>query len=880
MTGRGFSAELQSHERFPSSRRSNVLSNLLQDVRFGLRMLIKNPGSTTVTVLILALTLGVNTAIFGVVDATLLKFLPVRNPQNLVMLTDPNASMVLGGMLAGERSLLTYAEFTQLRDRTTTLSDVFASQLTLERWPVRIAASAATEQVRGRLVSENYFSAFGVRPALGRIFARQDATGVGKDPYVVISYEYWRQRFGGSAAVIGTPIHLHRSTFVVIGVAAKDFRGETVGQQPNLWLPLLMQPLVMPGMDGLHDTMGNTQDKLMWLHVFGRRKAGVSIAQVQAEVAVLFRAILEASYPATMPARDRREALHQYIAVKPLRSGAFHGRNEFSEQWVLLSGLAGLVLLVACVNVANLLLARAVARSREVAIRLSIGAGRARLLCQFLTESLLLATLGGSGGILVAVIVSHVLQRILTDANDGFTVAAGIDLRVLAFTAGITLATGVLFGLVPALRATRSRLNEDLKETGRRASGSRKRTAIAKTLVVTQIALSLSLAVCAGLFLRTLWNLESVELGYPRDHLLLIHVDVLQAGYQDTRAESLLRDLAARLAQIPGVRGVSYSDRGLFSGFDGSFAVQVEGFVPRNEADIGSTGDSVGPGYFSTVGIPMLSGRAIGPQDAAAAPRVCVINEAFAKRFFADRNPLGKHVTSLQRSLVVIGVAKDIRVQSLRSAIDPKFYIPGTGSWFEVRTSGGDNTVLRTAQKVIQSVDRDLTIESAKTLQQTLKMQTGQSRLIAQLSTGFGALALVLVGIGVYGLLSYAVAQRTNEIGIRMALGAGRSRVIGMVLREMGIMIVAGMAAGVAATAAGTKLVASALYGSNNAGPRWSLAQYEHVDGATQLFRLSALDPLTIAAVVGVLCAFGLIAAYIPAARAARVDPITALRQE
>ncbi len=373
-----------------------MLSALMQDVRFGLRILAKNAGTTVLTVLTLGLALGVNTAIFSVLDGALLESLPVKNPSRLVMLTNPNASMVLGGVVPGERYLLTFPEFAQLRDRTKTFSGLCASQVTLERWTVRIAGSA--EEVRGRIVSENYFSVFGVEPALGRFFTQKDATGVGKDPYAVISYDFWQKRFNGSAAALGTPIRLHGTTVVIIGVAAKGFRGETVGEEPGVWLPLLMQPLVLPGFDGLRDTIGQSQNKMMWLHVFGRLKPGVTIAQAQAEVSVLFRGILEAGYPAAMQAEARKE----YIVVKPMGPGVFHGRKEFAEQWMLLLGLAGLVLLVACVNVATLLLARAAARTREVAIRLSIGAARTRLMRQFFTESLLLAVLGGIAGLLVS----------------------------------------------------------------------------------------------------------------------------------------------------------------------------------------------------------------------------------------------------------------------------------------------------------------------------------------------------------------------------------------------------------------------------------------------------------------------------------------------
>ncbi len=876
-------------EQFYESRRWFVLGMFMQDVRFGLRMLGKNYGTTVVTVLTMALALGVNTAIFSVLDAALLRLLPVPNADKLVMLTDPNASMVLGGLLTGERSLLTFPEFSQLRDHMKTVSGLCASQLTLERFSIQMAGSSQ-EQVRGRVVSENYFSVFGAQPAIGRFFTQNDATGRGKDPYAVVSYDYWQRRFGGSTAIIGTSIRLRRTPVVIIGVAAKGFRGETVGQQPDLWLPMLMQPLMMPGMDGLRDTLGESQDKLMWLHVFGRRKAGVTITQVQAEVSVLFRGILEADYPTTMQTEARKEALQQNVVVKPLQGGAFHGRKEFSDQWMLLLGLAILVLVVACANVANLLLARSAARIREVAIRLSIGAARSRLVSQFMTESLLLAALGGTVGLIVAEVVMHALLRILSEANEAFTIPAALDMHVLGFSAVVTLLAGMLFGLAPALRATGNTMSNNLKESGRGTIGSRDRMTFAKALVVAQVALSLLLVIGAGLFLRTLWNLQSVALGYPRDNLLLIQVDSLNAGYRGERIATLYREVARRMREIPGVRGVSYSDRGIFTGFEGSFPIgDVDGFTSQKEEDRGSTGDSVGPEYFSTIGIPILLGREFSLRDMTQAPRVCVINEAFANHFFRGTNPIGRHLTSVlsdddgksdRRRLEVIGVAKDVRVQSMRGPIDPKFYVAGGGSWFEVRTTGDPNRLLAAARKAVLAIDSKLPILSSKTLSQTLEMQNAQPRLIAQLATLFGVVALVLAAVGVYGLLSYGVARRTNEIGIRVALGADRTRIIGMILKETGSMLVLGVIAGVAVTVTGARLFATQLYGLNAAGPRWSLARYEKVDSATQLLGLNAMDPSTIGVAVVILCALGLLAGYLPAARAARLDPVHALRTE
>jgi predicted permease len=670
-------------------------------------------------------------------------------------------------------------------------------------------------------------------------------------------------------------MRFYHNTFTIIGVAAKGFRGETVTQDPDLWLPLFLQPIVMPSSDGSSAFtvfMDKDHDKFMWLHVFGRRKADVTVRQVQAEVSVLFRDILEADYPASMEAKARKKALHQQIAVKPLRTGAFHGRDEFSEQWTVLSVLAALVLLVACANVANLLLARATARSREVAIRLSIGAAKGRLIRQFLTESLLLAGLGGIAGVCVAEGALRLLLLALSRSSDSMNVDAHLDPRVLGFTAFATLLTGILFGLAPALRSARVAVNPSLRQ----------RVSLAKTLVAAQVALSFVLVMGAGLFLRTLWNLQAVSLGYPPENLLLVKVNSNQkAG--STRRKQKLTDSIRR---IPGVRAVTYSGRGLFSGFDGAAPVWVRGFTPHHDADIGSSNDSIGPAYFSTIGIPMLLGREIGPQDLAAnAPPVCVINEAFAKHFFG-KNPVGMQISSGRNTMQVIGVAKNARVRSLRANVDPKFYSVSdeTSGWdgmsFEVRTAGDPNHLLNTVRKAIPAVDADLTIESARSVSELVEEQNAQPRLIAQLCTLFGVIALILAATGIYGVLSYSVARRTNEIGIRMALGAGKNAVTGMILQETGWMIMIGMTAGVASAAALARVTAAHLYGTGPAGSWWSLARYEAVESATQLYGLRAMDPLTICAAVGILCAAGLIAAYLPAARAARVDPMHALRHD
>ena len=835
------------------------IGSFLGDIRYALRQFVRNPAFTAVAVVSLALGIGLNTAIFSVINAALLKLLPARNPNKLVMLTDPGSSLLLDGLQTGVRKLLSYAEFVQLREGATTMSEMCASELLLQRWPVRVSGGPR-EEARGRLVTENYFSAFGIEPAIGRFFTQQDGTGAGKDPYAVISYDYWQRRFGGRATVLGTPIRFFSTTVVVIGVAARNFRGETVGQDPDLWLPMMMQSAVMPGMDWLHE------NSLMWLHVFGRRKASVTIAEAQAEVSVLFHGILETEYPATMLARARKRALDQHIVVKSVRTGAFSGHDEFSEQWTILSVLAGLVLLISCANVANLLLAHATARSREVAIRLSIGATKGRLVRQVFTGSLMLAVLGSVAGILVAAGASRTLPLLLSDANDSFELAASIDSRVLGFTACAALLTGVLFGLAPALRVTQTDLNQSLKETGRNATGSGRRATFAMALIVAQVALSVLLVMGAGLFMRTLWNLQSVALGYPANNLLLVEVDSLSAGYRGARGATLYHELAGRIGAIPGVLGVTYSSLGLFSGLKWPTPIAVTGFTPRNKNDHGADIDHVGPGYFSSIGIPVLLGREIARQDMASSPHVCVVNEAFAKRFFSGRNPIGGNVTRIDDngrvSTEVVGVAKDARDYSLRGDVDPKFYVAvdqkggSPQATFEIRTTGDPKYMLNAVRKAILDFDADLPISRAGTLDQMIEVQNAQPKLIARLCTIFAVLALVLAATGIYGVLSYSVARRTSEIGIRVALGAGKGRVMRMILKETGIKIFIGMVIGVTASAAGARLV------------------------ATQLYRLGAMDPLTFGIAVSIVGVVALIAAYIPAARAAKVDPVRTLRHE
>ncbi|HEY6270697.1 MAG TPA: ABC transporter permease [Terriglobales bacterium] len=843
------------------------METLFKDLRYALRQFVRNPVFTAVAVVSLAIGIGANTAIFSILNAILLKSLPVRDPQELVILTNPNMSGVSDGLDTGERGLLTYAEYTQLRERVTTLSGLCAAESEMDRWHVHLG-NGGEEDVGGRLVSEDYFSVLGVDPAIGRFFSREDGKAPGQDPYAVISYDLWQRRFSGNTSVLGTPMRLLNTTYTIIGVTEPGFHGESVGEKPDVWLPMLMELQVMPGRDWLHEDLSTSIDKTMWLHAFGRLKPGVNQAKAQTEVDVLFRGIIENGYPAMLAPETRKQVLDQHLKLHDARTGAFGGRDDFSQQLLMLLAASGVVLLIACINVANLLLARATARHKEVGVRLSIGASRLRLVRQFLTESLVLSALGGIAGMAVAWVASRALVLLLAGRRQSLMLSPGIDWRVLVFTAGVTFLTGLIFGLVPALRGTRVNMTDSLRDTGRGITGSGGRLNLAKGLVIAQVALSLLLVIGAGLFLRTLWNLQAVELGYPKEKLLMVTVDGATAGYKGAQLSSLWRDLTDRLRALPGIQGATYSINGLFSGSESGDEIDVEGFTPQNDKDKSSRFDTAGPQYFSTVGIPLLLGREFGAQDTASSPKVCVINDAFAKKFFANRSPIGRHVTEKfgdrRTTFEVVGVAKDARDHRLRGEVPPRFYIPGDQlmdgppdwSTFEIRTAGDPEQILSAVQKTILGVNGDLPINNARPLEENIDRANDQPRMIARLCTIFGLIALLLAATGLYGVLSYGVARRTNEIGIRMALGAGRGNVIGMILRETGIMIVIGVVAGVAAAVGAAKLVASRLYG------------------------LSTMDPITLAVATVILALVALLAGYIPAARAARVNPTAALRHE
>ena len=828
-----------------------------QDLRYAARTLRAQPGFTAVAVLSLALGIGANVAIYSLIDSVLLGMLPVKDPQELVMLTDPTSRGSGTGAATGKRGLLSYEEFLQLRDETKSFSVMMASESGVSRIQVRLNGGEP-EEMRERLVSAEYFETLGVPALRGRTMSAAD----GPQPNVaVISHDYWQRRLGGRADALGARIAMRTGAFTVIGIMPPTFFGETIGDRPDVWLPLSMQAVVLPGRDWLHDNVASLQ-KTMWLHAFGRLKAGVTKDQAEAEANVVFQQGLSKYYAASPNAEMRRKFLNQRLEVRAAATGASGIRGEFGEPLTILLAASGMVLLIACANLGNLMLARATARVREVAVRQALGARKGDLVRQWLTESLLLALVGGCVGLAVAWVLR---VGLLSLVSDSIRLPESSAAGVLGFAFGLTVIAGLLLGLLPMLRVLHVEAESGLKEQGRGLTSSGKWLRAGQLVVGGQVALALPLLVGAGLLVRTLDQLQQVDLGYDKEKLLMVRVEMEPAGYEEARRQGLMERLHARVLATPGVRAASYSPHGMFLGGDSSDEVEVEGYTPKGEGDRGSRYDHVGPDYFATLGIPVRMGRGITERDHAKAPRVCVVNEAFVKQFFAGRNPIGMHVTQVygpQRNRCeVVGVVGNARKRTLRGEIEHRFFVPVAQPidvpervTFAVRTVGETAGVVAAVRRAIFAEDANLPIPIARPLTELIGERLVQDRLLARLSLGFGVVSLLLAAIGLYGVLSYGVARRTNEIGIRKALGAGEGTVVLMILRESSWLLAGGLVVGVGLAWASLRWIESRLFG------------------------VAPMDPVAIGVAVVLLGVVALGAAWLPARRAARVDPLVAIR--
>ena len=841
------------------------LVTLWQDLRYALRMLRRNPGFAAVAMLSLALGIGANTAIFSLLDAVLLKMLPVKNPEQLVFLER-------GGVPSNSKrtSNLSHAFFQQLRAQREVLDGV----CTFSNSPrVNIVVSGQAEVAQGQMVSGSFFTVLGVSALLGRTITDEDDMVPGGHPVAVISYHYWERRFARDPAIVGKSVTLNNHPFTIIGVTPQDFFGVTIGEAPDLWVPTMMYAQFVPG----RSIEQYFNAPLAFVLV--RLKPEVTEQRAGAALTGLLQQSLTAASGSQLTP-ERQQALRlQHIALTPASQGLSSLRARFSEPLRVLMAAVGLVLLIACANVANLLLVRAAARRKEIALRLALGAGRLRLIRQLLTESMLIAFAGGALGLLFARWGGGVLVALVGSGHNPIFLKLALDMRMLGFTAAVSLLAGILFGLAPTWRATGIDLTPMLKEnTGSSSGGAR--MGMGKLLVVTQVALSLLLLIGAGLFVRSLERLKSLDAGLNQENVLLVSTDPRMINYQGRQIAELYQRLLGRIKAIPGIRSVSLSRQGLLSNSGTTASVYVQGRPERLDEgrliqDSKAASDplaifpvfcQVGSEYFETVGMTILRGRGFTAQDNETAPKVAVVNETFARYYFGDENPLGRRFGGSWESrgeIEIVGVVKDAKYDNLRERPLRTYYIPylqDASSWrettFQIRTTGDPVRLVAAVRQVVREVDANLPLFNIKTLRTQVDESLVQERLIGTLSSFFGLLSLMLAAVGLYGVMAYDVRQRTHEIGIRIALGAKRTEVLKMVLRQGMMLVLFGVGLGLAVSFAATRLIAS------------------------QLFGVTATDPVTFVGVPSLLLIVALLACFMPVWRATRVDPLLALRYE
>jgi len=833
---------------------------MFQDIRYGLRVLLKKPGFTLIAVLSLALGIGANTAIFSLTDAVLIKTLPVRQPEQLVLFGNGRDIGVKLGLPNSSFDLFSYPFYRQVQQRTDVFSGV-ASLLSMQ-WNMHGFVNSngsgnEIEQMKVQLVSGTYFPVLGVNAGLGRLFMDADDQTQGGHPVAVVSYAWWQQRLGGDPAAVGKTITIDNIAYTIVGVAPKEFFGTSVGSAPDLWIPLAMEKQLPP-------THWDQRNNNNWqsLYIIGRLQNGVTAAQANSVVNLLFKQSLQSRAGEQPSARDLDDIQKANVELTPVSRGLSQLRRQFSVSLKVLMGVVALVLLIASANVANLLLAHGAARSREFAVRLAVGAGRFRLVRQLLTESALLALLGGIAGVALSTWGSRLLLRMASDGPEAVPVDVTPNLRILGFTIGVSALCAIVFGTAPALRAARTEPNTSLKNK----TSSALKNPLGKTFVVVQVALSLLLLVGAGLFVRTLINLQNVPTGFNQENAMLFQVDTSVTRYteDDPRLEALLSDVENSVRAVPGVQAASFAsytfNQGLWSG---PAYTNEQNSLTDDTREIRN--NIVGRDFFAAMGIPLVLGRTFGPEDTEHSPKVAVISESMAQRFFPNVSPLGKHFRlgepDPSGDIEVVGVVKDAKYSALTENFAPIAFYPHTQRRFAlinfvVRFSGPADSVVPQIRQAIKQVNHNLPIDDVVSLSDQIGRALVQQKLVARLATFFGLLALLLACVGLYGVMSYGVARRTNEIGIRMALGAPGGSVLWLVLREALLLVGVGLVVGVLASLALTKTAASLL------------------------FELKPNDPLTIAGATLLLAIVALVAGYLPARRASRVDPLVALRDE
>jgi predicted permease len=864
-----------TRELYRERRSLPFVETLLQDLRYASRALRKSPGFTTIAVLTLALGIGANTAIFSLIDAVLLRSLPVRDPQRLVVFqwtarNSPNLKGHYSYMscpaantdATGEHGCwFSYPMFHKFQ----ALQDAFSGVTALcGNVGLNLRGNGPASFVQAEMVSGDFFDTLGVKPALGRTLTLSDDTPVAP-PVAVLSYGYWQGAFGGNPAVVGRTIYLNNAPVTIVGVAAKEFPGLDPGRLRAIWLPLSVSAEI--GMDlfgtlsGDHPSL-RAGDDIWWVYAVARLKPGVSLVKAQAAAGALFQNDVLDPAKALFKAEDAPQLL-----LMPAPQAISGLRERFSTPLSILMAAVGMVLLVACANVAGLMLTRSATRQRELAVRLAMGAARARIVRQLLTESVALSMVGGIGGILLAYWST---QSLVTFMSRGGLwpshLAAQLDLRVLTLTAAASVLTGILCGLAPGFHGTRLDLTTALKQSPAalsRGTSRSRRLNLAGGLIIAQVALAILALSGAGLLVRTLKNLKGVDPGFVTRNLLLFTLDPNLNGYTAEKSQNLYSQLLARLEAIPGVLTATYSFDSLLSGnyWDTSFHIEGE----THNTTLQTLGLAAGPRFFETMEIPLMTGRVFTPQDFSLPPdskwKPAVINEAFVRTFFKNQNPLGRHISGVGNqgsSHEIVGVVGDTKFQTLRSEIAPTLFVPAGGGEgvFEVRTSVDPKTIIPAVRSAVGQLDNNLPIFSMGTQTEQIERSLFQERLIARLSAFFAGLSLLLACVGLYGLLSHEVAQQTREIGIRMALGAQPQDVVrSIVVRGIGLSAV-GAILGTLAALGATRYIASLLYG------------------------VHPFDPLTFAAVGLLLSIVALAACFLPARRAVSIDPASALRWE
>jgi predicted permease len=837
---------------------TSFLSNVWADLKYALRAARRSPLFAAVAILSLALGIGANTAIFTMMDQLMLRQLPIKNPGELVMVYQTGAH---NGSNMGQR-MNSYPMFQDFQKK----AEPFADVLCRRGADASVSVEGQTERISAEMVSGNFFNMLGVKPALGRVFSPEEDDKVyGGHPVVVLSYDYWVDRFGRDPKAIGKKILVNNFPMTVVGVSEQGFEGMDPAASPQLRVPILMKSEMVPQWSWMKYDDRRTR----WVQVFARLKPGFTAATAEPPMQVLFHQIRE--YEMTLEAAkdwtpyQRDQFMKGLIHVVPADTGFSQLRNSFSKALIVLMSMVGLVLLIACANVANLLIARAFARQKEIAVRLSLGASRGQLVRQLLTESLVLSIAGGAVGIALAVAMTRGLLALVPTDGSPLLIQPNPDGRILLFTMGLTILTAVVFGLVPALRASRPDLWSTLKDAAGAIAGPSGSLILRKGLVVAQVALSFLLLFGAGLFVRSLQNLKGKETGFQNiDNLVTFQLSPGLSGYDDARVAHFYQELLDNIRAIPGVRSAGMASVPVLSGDEWDSSMRVEGHKAADGEDMQAFMNSLSPGYFETMGVKLLEGRDFDRRDMKDEARVAIVNRKFAEHFFGNQTAVGRHLGRGQKNkneleTEIVGVVEDTLYEGPREGVRRQVFVPNWGNGgvaFYVRVGLDSKSAYAALRGEVRKLDAAMPVYQMKSLSTQLDQRLLTERLVALLSAGFGLLATLLASIGLYGVMAFVVARRTKDLGLRMALGAKAGSVIWLVMREVLLLLGIGLAIGIPSALGLGRLVSAQLYG------------------------IKATDPWIAGTSMIVLIAVTAFAGLIPARRASRIDPILALRYE